>query len=221
MKAVNKKLCFIICVSDEELYNESLKYILNLNKTKDIEIEVLAIRKANSIASGYNKAMRKSDAKYKVYLHQDVFIINKNFIFDIIKLFDSNIQIGMIGVAGVDILPENGVWWESKSLVGGIYDSHTGLMELYCWENDDQYKFVQAIDGLIIVTQYDLPWREDVFNGWHFYDISQSIEFAQKGYKIIVPNQNDPWCIHDCGIITLGEEYDKYRNLLLKEYFET
>ena len=70
-------------------------------------------------------------------------------------------------------------------------------------------------------VQPDLPWREDIFNGWHFYDISQSIEFAKKGYKIIVPNQNDPWCIHDCGITLVGEEYDKYRNLLLKEYFET
>ena len=217
----NRKIAFIICVNNSRLYKEVTLYIRNLNIPKGFKVEIVPIYKAESITSGYNYGMKNTDAKYKVYLHQDVFIINKNFIFDIIKLFDSNIQIGMIGVAGVDILPKNGVWWESKSLVGGIYDSHTGLMELYCWENDDQYKFVQAIDGLIIVTQYDLPWREDVFSGWHFYDISQSIEFAQKGYKIIVPNQNDPWCIHDCGIITLGEEYDKYRNLLLKEYFET
>ena len=36
------------------------------------------------MTSGYNNAMKKTDAKYKVYLHQDVFILNHNFLMDIL-----------------------------------------------------------------------------------------------------------------------------------------
>lgn len=36
--------------------------------------------------------MRESDDKYKVYLHQDTFIINKNFIYDIIDIFKKTIE---------------------------------------------------------------------------------------------------------------------------------
>ena len=44
---------------------------------------------------------------------------------------------------------------------------------------------VKGIGGLIMITQYDIPWRDDIFDGWHFYDASQSIEFIRKGFAKI------------------------------------
>ena len=38
-------------------------------------------------------------------------------------------------------------------------------------------KSVAAADGLLLATQYDIDWREDLFENWHFYDISQCMEF--------------------------------------------
>ena len=64
-----------------------------------------------------------------------------------------------------------------------------------------------AIDGLFMATQYDLPWRADLFHGWHFYDISQSREFINAGYKVVIPYQQEPWVIHDCGRKELGENF--------------
>ena len=69
-----------------------------------------------------------------------------------------------------------------------------------------------------MITQYDIPWREDIFNGWHFFDVSQSIEFLKKGYQVAVPKQEDPWCNHDCEITTLKNEYEEYRNIFLDQY---
>ena len=56
---------------------------------------------------------------------------------------------------------------------------------------------VQAIDGMLMVTKDDVPWREDLFDGWDFYDSSQSFEFTRRGYKIVVPEQKKPWCAHE------------------------
>lgn len=70
-----------------------------------------------------------------------------------------------------------------------------------------------------MATQYDLPWREDIFHGWHFYDISQCMEYRRAGYKIIVPAQTPNWVIHSCGVCSLLN-YEENRRLLLQTYPE-
>lgn len=215
----DKKVCFISCVNDHELYREALYYINQLEVPDGFEIECISIENAQSMTQGYNQAMKKTDAKYKVYLHQDVFIINKSFIKDIIDLFRSYPKVGMLGVVGAKVMSTNGIWWESLHKTGKFYDSHTGKMAEYAFGETDQiYEAVQAIDGLIMATQYDTSWREDLFDGWHFYDISQSIEFKRAGYEIAVPYQEKPWCVHDCGIVNVSNGYEHYRNVFLNEY---
>ncbi|QZY56323.1 glycosyltransferase [Crassaminicella profunda] len=214
-----KKIAFITCVNNEEMYEEALLYIKNLYIPEDYTIETLCIKNAESITKGYNQAIKDSDAKYKVYMHQDVFIINKNFIVDFIDIFETHKSIGMIGVAGTQTIPLNGIWWESNTRYGKVYDSHSGKLELLNFNTiENEYEIVKAIDGLIMITQYDIPWREDLFDGWHFYDLSQSIEFHKGGYEVVIPKQNPPWCIHDCGIVNTKNGYEAYRDLFLNEY---
>jgi GT2 family glycosyltransferase len=216
-----QKICFITCVNDETIYQESLIYINHLILPEGFEVEIIAVRNAAYITKAYNEAMQSSDAKYKVYLHQDIFIINKNFITDVIDIFQQDKKVGMIGMVGAEKLPTNACWWEAKNRYGNVYDSHKGYMARDSFNDFEQkFKPVQAIDGILMITQQDVSWREDLFKGWHFYDISQSIEFAKKGYQIVVPNQVEPWCIHDCGITPVGEVYEKYRNVFLEEYSE-
>lgn len=70
------------------------------------------------MTSGYNQAMKQSDAKYKVYLHQDVFVIYRNFIHDIVRLFE-NPQIGMIGMVGNLEVEQTAVMWHGTRV--GIF----------------------------------------------------------------------------------------------------
>ncbi|MGQ7116118.1 glycosyltransferase, partial [Escherichia sp. TWPC-MK] len=51
-----------------------------------------------------------------------------------------------------------------------------------------------------------------------FYDISQSIEFQNRGYKVVIPKQVEPWCIHDCGLVKISNGYSDYRIKTLKNY---
>ncbi|RLP88679.1 glycosyltransferase [Geobacillus stearothermophilus] len=217
----DKKIAFIYCVNNRELYEESVRYVRSLYVPEGYKIEIITIEGAKSITSGYNEAMKKTDAKYKVYLHQDAFIVNKNFLYDIIALFEKYPKLGMIGVVGAKTIPRNGIWWESTQRFGKVYDSHTGEMKLLSFkETELEYEPVQAIDGLIMITQYDIPWREDLFTGWHFYDLSECQEFLLAGYDVGVVRQNVPWCVHDCGIASAENGFDNDRKKFVDVYGE-
>lgn len=73
-------MCFISCVNNEAQYEECIRHIQQLYVPLHVQIELLPIRNADSMAGGYNEAMKQTNAKYKVYLHQDTMIVNKYFI---------------------------------------------------------------------------------------------------------------------------------------------
>lgn len=213
------KICFITCVNNKDEYDRCIYSIKQLNVPQGFEVEFISITDATSMTMGYNKAMNQTDAKYKVYLHQDVFIINKDFIYNFLEIFNEDKNIGIIGFAGSKFIPTNAIWWESNENYGKVYDSCTGIMrELVFNEVNNNFEEVQCIDGFMMITQYDIEWQEDVFDGWHFYDISQSVEFLKKGYKVVIPKQNIPWCIHDCGIVTTSNGYEDYRIKFIERY---
>ena len=130
----------------------------------------------------------------------------------------------MIGAAGACKLKTNGIWWEKSDYCSSVYyNAYDSKIErCYSYKYTEELIEVQAIDGLIMVTQKDYKWREDIFDGWHFYDVSQSLEFIKNGDKVVVLNKKDPWVLHDCGITwTASDEvYEKYRLKLVKEYSE-
>ncbi|MBQ7920627.1 MAG: glycosyltransferase family protein [Lachnospiraceae bacterium] len=210
----DKKVCFIICVNDDVYFSECVKYIQWLYVPEGIEIEILEIRGAVSMTSGYNEGMRCTDAKYKVYLHQDVFIKNRNFIKDIIDIFNADTQIGMIGMVGSEKLPANAVMWSGPRIVY----SQTTPWEEYQYRMEDGYCEVTCVDGLLIATQYDVEWREDIFTGWDFYDISQSFEMRRNGWKVVVPIQRNAWYIHDDKVVLQLWNYNSSRKVFLEEY---
>lgn len=213
------KICFIYCINDEEQYEKSLHYIKQLNVPPSIEIESISIEGAQGMAAGYNYAMSRTDAKYKVYLHQDVYILNTNFILDIVNLFKKHSGLGLLGVVGSKNTPENGIWWDNDQKFGKVYDSHSGSMSLLNFsEINGEFESVTAIDGLIMVTQYDILWREDLFKGWHFYDLSHCAEIIKAGYQVGIPKQKDPWCIHDCGLVNIENGFEEAKNIFVKTY---
>ena len=90
------KVSFIICVNDNLFFEECVRYLNWLEVPEGIETDILEIREAHSMAEGYNEGMKSSDAKYKVYMHQDAFIVNKYFIYDILSIFREDRSIGML-----------------------------------------------------------------------------------------------------------------------------
>lgn len=214
-----KKICFIMCVNNQQYLQEALYYINRLRVPEGYVVDVLTVEEATGMTLGYNEAMKASDAKYKVYLHQDVMIVERNFLYYLLQIFD-NPKVGMFGMVGTLKLPEHAVMWHEENLnrIGGLYTSNIYIAgKAVLEEVQGEYQSVEAIDGLLMATQYDIPWREDVFKKWDFYDVSQSFEFRKRGYEVVVPKMEEPWCIHDDGFMNL-ENYYEERKKFLKEY---
>ena len=211
------KVDFIICTNSDLWYSECVKYIENLIVPADVEIGVIGITDASGMAEGYELGRSSSKADYKVYLHQDIFIINRHFIEDIDTIFRSDDRIGVIGMVGNDDVKEqcfsHGSWRWGKV----IACMGTSQRSLNPGEIAEEYREVDCLDGMILITRYDVPWRKDIFTGWHFYDRSICLEYKRKGYLCVVPRQESPWCIHANGVSELSG-WDDTLSIYLNEY---
>ncbi len=219
----DRKICFITCVNNTDDYEECLLYLKRLEIPEGMEADVLSVEQADSMTAGYNSAMHASDAKYKIYLHQDVFILKRDILHDFMRIFCNHPDIGLIGLAGCKHLPESGIWWYGKELYMNLAQvpctEHVEVRSEGCLNSD--FAYMEAVDGFLMATQYDIEWREDLFKDWHFYDISACMEFLKAGYHIAVPKQDKTWCVHECGNKLLDDDYRKWQNLFLKTYRTT
>lgn len=214
-----EKFAFIICVNNEIYFRECQYYIQKLEIPKGYDVEIVEVRNASSMCAGYNEGMNSTNAKYKIYMHQDVCIIKKDFLQQLLNRFESNTKLGIIGMVGGSRLPDTGVifdcWNEGK--VDVREPDMAYYLELHPREKKDVD--VLAVDGLLMATQYDIQWREDLFSHFDFYDVSQCLEFKKKGYDILVPYQKTPWTVHDCSFCKLSK-YNDDRETFLEQYYD-
>ena len=214
------KICFITCVNDEDWYSECLLYLQHLEMPEGMRAEYLPIRGAKSMCAGYNEGLRRSDAKYKVYLHQDTLVVNKQLVRDLKALFADE-SIGAVGVIGCRNLPRSGIWWDGMRTYGRVLHAcePESVVDSVGMQPEGAYMEVEAVDGLFIAMQYDIPWREELFTGWHLYDTSICKEVQRSGKRVVVPNQTEEfWCIHCPKEKPLASDYRGYQKTFLKEY---
>lgn len=197
---------------------ESLRSVNDLYIPGGYTIENRIIKNASGLAKAYNDAMRSSDAKYKVYLHQDISIINRNFLKEMLMIFLRNPKLGLLGVGGPKQIPTDAYWPHAAVCYGLFMWGEPEKAVPFAWNQViGDYEPVQAVDGVAMMTQYDLPWRDDIFTGWHFYDISQSLEFIKAGFDVGIPRQTAPWFLHRSHEVSMVG-YEPDRQLFLLHY---
>ena len=211
----DRKITFIICVNNEKYMDECRYYISQLEMPEGFERDIIEVREAKSMTSGYQTAMESSDAKYKIYMHQDVFLINRKMLHEMLDIF-SDESIGLIGTFGGSLYPDGDVhlYWDKGSTLNANYS----FVEQYKFGQMPIYEEVDAVDGMFMATQYDVDWDQR-FTGFHMYDVTQAIRFRQSGYKVCVSMNDDSWTLHDPGYCDLSV-YDDYREKLFEYYPE-
>jgi len=147
------KFCIIICTNNELKLNECLHYIDHLLVPEGYELEFLSITDAKSITSGYNEGMQASDAKYKIYMHQDVFLLNQNLLQDLLDIFSSDPAIGLIGLTGYQSLSADGCMWHAPDrignpFVGTLSETYPELSNYHYQLSSDGYKEGQFPRGI-------------------------------------------------------------------------
>lgn len=145
------KICFVMCVNDDAYAAEAVWYIRRLKIPDGYCVEWQCVKGAVSMTAGYNEAMKNSDARYKVYLHQDVMILEPDFIERMLHIFQDP-SIGMFGMVGSRKLPENGVMWYAPC-VGKVYMTDVRTTRRNTLEEvRGEWCPVEMIDGMLMAT---------------------------------------------------------------------
>ena len=198
MKPDSNKILFIIHKENEDHYAACIKSIQELEMPQGMTSEILSWTQndANANCSQlYNSIIKGNDAKYKIYLPDTTCFIYEKALLDIVKIFESDYEIGMLGVCGAKSLPISGQWQESDTKVGSKYilqDDGSVLEKKYSVPSD-VCENVQCISQIMLATQYDIPWHE--LADTDCYAAAHSFEFGRQGYKVVVPQQKITWCL--------------------------
>ena len=219
------KVSFLICTNNETDLKECSFYINRLYIPENTDIEIHSLAGARSMSAGYNELTRKYGGDINVYLHQDVYIINRNFIYDIERIFDSDNNIGLIGMVGYKYMTDIAVMWKSHYRCGevplygaaGEYEESDINAYRYDLEKDGVFDTPIA-DGFLLAANKDLPWDEESYSGWDFYDADQCMRYLEAGYRVVTPYQRLPWCIHDDGIVLTLFNYNVSRKVFLNKW---
>ena len=177
------------------------------------EVELIEVSPNGSVADAYQRAMQQSDAKYKVYLSAGSILLRLNFFAEMLRVFAEDPMIGVMGLIGTKQLSTTGLLEKSPCIKGRLL--YTDDTAFHGEPVEGAMEDVMVVSGALIATQYDLPWRGDLFHHDCFYAEAQCIEFRRKGYRIVVPQQDTPWLLTSAKEISYDEAS---RNVFLDTY---
>ncbi len=219
---VDKTMAVVFCTNDEVYEAECVSYLKRLKVPEGIKLEIISVWNARGMAAAYNTVIGQVKAKYKIYIHHDTFIINKDLLVDVISEFKKDDKVGLIGIAGTEKLNDVAKWWESKPEDLRMCLYQDAVLNILCSMSvtkEGVIEEAEAIDGIFLATSQDVRWRDDVFDGWHFYDISQCYEFRKAGFKTCVMNFLSPVIMHETTMKKDASNlYDKYREMFVRGY---
>ena len=190
---MNDRKIAVIAQCDPSGVSAIRPYIDALDIPNGYEVELIEVRPDGNVADTYQRAMERSDAKYKVYLSPGSILLRLNFFEEMLRIFTQDPAIGIIGLIGAKQLSTSGVLVQSMFIKGRlVFSDDTGF---FGEDIEGDMEDVMAVSGDLVATQYDIPWRRDLFHTDCFWAEAQCIEFRRKGYRTVLPQQDDPWLL--------------------------
>ena len=215
---MNEKKIAVIAQCEKLGHSAIWSRLSTLDKPQGYEVELIEVPSGGAVAGTYQCAMEQSDAKYKVYLSSGSILLRSNFFLDMLRIFVQDRTIGIIGVVGTEQLSTTGLFKESPFIKGRLlYDNNSRFEgEPVAGEMED----VMVVGSDLIATQYDIPWRRDLFQQDCFWAEAQCVEFRRKGYRVVVPRQEEAWLLTGKSETTYDEaSLETFLNTYSKEIF--
>lgn len=170
----------------------------NIEKTIGCAHELIVIDNSEntySIFEAYNLGIQKSNGDFWCFMHDDILFHTSNWGQKAIQIFEADLKIGLLGVAGAKVktLMPSG-WWDCSNDLKNInilqHFPDKGKELVYIgWQCDNQIEEVAAIDGVFMFAR-----KEDfmIFNeedsGFHNYDLYLSALYNINHFKVVVVN---------------------------------
>ena len=210
---MNDKKIAVIAQCDPNGVSAIRPYLDAIDVPQGYAVELIEVPSGGNVADTYQRAMEQSDAKYKVYLSPGSILLRLNFFEEMLRIFTQDPAIGIIGLIGAKQLSTSGVLAKSAFVRGRLLYADDTVFHGENIESD--IEDVMAVSGDLVATQYDLPWRADLFHNDCFYAEAQCIEFRRKSYRTVVPRQEEAWLLAGTKEISYDEVS---RNVFLDMY---
>ena len=191
-----EKISIIICSRNKEIPEE---LYLNLKKTTGCDFELINIDNSlnrYTIFEAYNIGIRRATTPILVFLHDDVILITEDWGLKLIEIFESNPELGLVGVAGSKIKTKiPSAWWENNEefLVMNIIQHNVQTSQKITHIkgfSDSPLEEVAIIDGVFMALRKEEGlYFDESMSGFHNYDLNLSLEVIKRGRKIAVTNQ--------------------------------
>jgi|GEM_PF-306327 len=187
-----KRISLIIYKRDEMAHDELLAYLGNLQIPDGYCADVVTVEGEIGKPAAYNEGIKRSNAKYKLYIDEKARILKYDFLQRMLDVFAENETIGILGVAGSQVIPVDGICETGIDRVGRLIFGKTNQKKQ--WGGvAGAYQEVMALDDCVLMTQQDIAWRDDLFTKEGFYATAQCIEFKRQGFYAAVLAQDDFW----------------------------
>lgn len=177
-----------IVFSTRKINNDFVEHLKKSCACPDLELLIYENNGEKSLTEIYDEALNKAKNDIIVFCHDDLIFETPYWGKKLIKHFKRNPEYGIIGVAGTDEMV-NGKWWEKKESMHGIVNHTNGIKKWTSTFSKDQgnkIKQMVCLDGLFFAvdkTKIKVGFDE-LFKGFHFYDISFFIPNHLSGVKI-------------------------------------
>ena len=210
---MNDKKIAVIAQCEANGVSAIRPYLDAIDVPQGYAVELIEVPSGGNVAATYQRAMERSDAKYKVYLSPGSILLRLNFFEEMLRVFAKDPAIGAMGLIGAKQLSTSGVLAKSAFVRGRLLYADDTVFHGENIESD--IEDVMAVSGDLVATQYDIPWRRDLFQGNCFVAEAQCIEFRRVGYRTVVLQQEEAWLLTSAKEISYDETS---RNIFLDMY---
>jgi len=223
-------LTVVYCTKESKpKHSEHLIKSSGLHKYLEV-IEI--INNGESLTKCYNRGLKQAKNDIVVFCHDDIIIETKQWGKKLLKQFDANEHIGIIGVAGSKFMNTTGRWWDDrKTMYGRVKHTHNGKSWLSSYSPDQGTDLVSVlnVDGVWFAIHKDRIKKgfDESVEGFHFYDVDFSFSNHLAGCGVAVTTKirvnhmsigetNDEW---EANRVIFAEKYKEILPLRMIENF--
>lgn len=223
---VQLSISIIICSVDDDRFARVARCYHSL--LIEIPHEIIRIDDAKSLCEGYNRGIALSRGEYLVFSHDDIEIWTPDFGRRLLR----HLEIcDLVGVAGTNLLVDTGgrykLWkytsWGAAGLgnvFGRIVEPQgEGYAVVVYGTPAILIEGIQALDGVFFAARRgvveSLRFDEEIFDGFHLYDLDFTYRAFQKGFHLGV--FTDIAIVHESSG-NYDEQYFNYHRRFLKKF---
>lgn len=201
----------IVCVfNSEAILND---YLLKSLKEQNVDYELILIDntsgKFKSAAKALNYGGKQATKDYIMFVHQDMCLLSKTWLYDAEKILNSLENLGIAGVVG----RSKAEWWPITNIKDGIPPKPVAPQKI---KNTAK---VQTLDECLVIIPKlifnMLKFDENVCDDWHLYSIDYSLTVKKYNYDVYVIPLS---AYHRSPGYSFSEGYYKTLEKLLKKH---